>query len=367
MVWNTNINPTGRVDTGTFNKWLAEKSKPLFRKSLMLAIMQENGNITYNDTAKAFEWGIQHSRRIPAAHDPYSQDSTFPQTNPIATAELPIRMYKLGESVVEIEKLQTGGPEDKMKYIGNITQEVHEDFMEAFPGFLWKDGNATGSDDMHGLLTLFGTTSSPLTNGRVGDVAGEYAGHSMAYGVFGGGWDAPASSAFPYCDDSDKCEYNYHNWTPFHVDVTNTGWASTTNGWYYDWREILSFMFGYMGVLNGNRPDIAIVNTQWLLDCKRSIEDNERFEITQNSLAAKAGFKTVTYEDVEITDDFYCPAGKGVVLTYEKMRLRSLQSQLIGVNEDFNIESDTDRISMKFYGNMQFVEPSAFGLLSELT
>jgi hypothetical protein len=269
----------------------------------------------------------------------------------------------MGESRLKIEKLMTGTPEDRIKQIGNLVQECMEDFKEGFPALLWGDGNATGSNAMHGLQTLLGTTNSVIANGLVGDVTGTYAGKSMQFGVFGGGWDPPAGQAFPFGTG----DFEYHAWTPWIWDVTNAAWADTTKDWENNWQEILSTAFDQMGAKNKIRPDIVIVNTQWKTQAKNSLNEKERFEITQNSLAAKLGHKTLTYEDIEITDDYDCPADSGVILTYDQMNLKSMQPQLIAFDEDWNIESRADRLALDFYGNMQFISPSAFGWLKELT
>lgn len=368
MAWQTNIDPTPRVDTGTITEWLADNSEPLFRNSLGLAVLRKNGGIAYNQKGKSFEWGIYHDRARASAYDPYSdQPATFARRNQIATAELPIRALRMAESVLEIEKIQAGGSGSRMKYVLNRLERLHKDFMEDIPAHMWADGNATGSNDLHGYDTLFGTTSAAVSDGYVGNVAGDYAGHSMAYGVFGGGWTAPSSSAFPFVGTASECDYNYHNWTPFHVDTTNALWSGTTDTWAACWKEQLRFMFGHMANLNKQRPDIVVVSEKMLQDAKGSLESNERFDVNTNTLAAKMGFNTVSYEGIEIVSDFYCPDGQGIALTYDKMKFLCATGQLITTNEEFDIDNDTDKMKLKLYGNLQFVEPCAFGLLSSLT
>lgn len=357
------IEPTQRADVGLINLWLKEKSEMLFKKNMLLEIMEQQGLVQYNVKTKAFEWEIKYKRREPQAVDVSQPFTSFPQTNTRGTAELPMRSYFMGESRLKIEKLMTGTPEDRIKQIGNLAKEAMEDFREGFPALLWGNGNETGSNAMHGLTTLQGTTSAVISDGVVGDVTGSYAGHSMQFGIWGGGWDAPSGQAFPY----GQGDYQYHTWTPWLWDVTNTKWGGDTADWVGNWRNVITTAMDQMGAKNKIRPDIIILNTSWLTDMKNSLVTNERFEITQNSLATKLGYGTVTFEGIEITDDYDCPADTGVLVTYDQLGLKSMQPQLIMLEEDYDIESRSDRMALDFYGNMQVKSPSAIGFMQNIS
>jgi len=345
------------LNTSTLVNYMREKVQPIFRRSVFMAGLRENGCLTFNNSGKQMEWHPTVIRAELTAADPYNVSIAFPSRNREIICQLPWRSYNLGEKITKFDKLANQGSKVQfVKLVDHIVTQMSQDFTHRFGHKLYVDGNAAAtSRDIHGLQSC--TSNDGTVTGYVGDNDDTYAEKSTALGDLGGDWSGtwPAGTG----------DYEYHAWTPMIVDVNNSNFSGDT--WKENWQEAMNFLFSYMGRLNDREPDVCILNTDWVRQAKDSLTDYDRFEVSANTRMSNLGHKGLLYNGVELYHEYACPSSLGFCFNWDNLELRSMQSDLIGTMNDFDIESTEDLKALDFYGNMQIWLPSGIGVLAEVS
>lgn len=357
------IEPTGRINTQVLNAYIRKQIEPVFRRSVLLAMLRSRGLISYNNDGKNIVWFPRFRKRTITAGDGNPVSIQFPRTQVYKEATLPWRQYQMGESVTKFEKLVGQKKETAIfKIYETALKQMSKDFVDDFGPKLYGDGNATGSKDLHGFDSCL-AVSGTVTNSLIGDPADTYAGLSTALGNYGGDWTPDSGGGFP----TGTGDSIYHAWSPLVVDYTNTGWVAGTKTWPNTWQEVLGYALTYMTNIQNREPDILVLNAALLNQAKQSLESTQRFEITQSSDVTKLGFKTLMYENLEIVTEYGVPDAVGYLLSWDALELKSMQSQLVATETDFDIATSTDLIAMDAYCNLMIETPAWLGKVEAVT
>ncbi len=355
------IDASPRIAVSTLNKHIRKRVEPVFRTEVLLGGMKAAGRVTYNNTGKAMDWRVRFRRRQIVAGDGNPVSISFPSVNTKKTASLPWRQYQLGENVTKYEKL-VGQTSDValFKIVEEATRELTDDFNADFPLKLFGDGYATGSKDIHGLESIFsgitaaggGTGSSLPTSGDT------YGGIDMSLGFYGGSWtgDWPVGTG----------DEEYHFFTPLVVDVGDSFFSGTAT-WAQNWQAAIRYLTTYGETLQKTHYDLLLLNPELLRTAKDSLEEKERFIVTQKSGLTDIGFKTLQFEGLELTQSYGVPADVGYGLRWDKMELKSMQGQLFASAKDDDITTSTELIAMDFYGNLMVDSPAYLAKLHDKT
>ena len=113
--------------------------------------------------------------------------------------------------------------------------------------------------------------------------------------------------------------------------------------------------------------DTCLINTDLLRQAKDSLRANERVVLTPKSKLVDLGFKTISYDGLEIADDYDVPDLTGYLFSWENIELHSMQDQLVAYERDKKIETSDDLYSADFYGQMRFESPALFGKIYSVT
>lgn len=352
---------TAVQNTSTLNKYIKSQIDPIFRSSVVMGGLEAHGCITYGkkNSGKSLKWRPRVKRRSIKAADPNGVSITFQPTNTRMEVSLPWCSYNLGERVSKMDKLINQG--DDVQYVNHVEDTIDglsEDFREDFSSKIYIDGSATGSNDVHGFETMF-SVNGLVTDGRVGDPDGTYAGKSTALGYLGGNW----TGTFP----SGRGKTHYHAWSPLVVDYNNDGFDATSHAWSGQWQQVLNFAVAHLGRLQKAKPDIALINTDMLIEAKDSLRASERFIATPKSKMTDAGFVTIMFENLEIADEYNVPDETGYLFSWKNIELKSMQNQLVELDDDHITASSVDIYAADFYGQFKFNAPSQFCKLAAIS
>lgn len=335
----------------TTNKFIRKETLAMIRKRMFLALLQSRGNILYGQSGTNIQWPIRHKRN---SLNPFGDgdSSTFGRTNKRKKAILPWRAYTMPESINKIDKLMNRGNEAIIKLWSNKTQEMMDDFKDALPYELINiDGNlAANVKRVHGLESVFSAT---VNAGKfVGINNDTYAGLSTARGSVGGG--SMVSGDWPTGVISGP-EYDF--FTPLVVDYTNTGWAATTKTWINTCNEVLRFAIVNTQRNSSSLDMFLLGKTLWTGFLNAQTNQQVQVKRGNDSTLVKLGFTSVNFDGVDLAWEDTVSGTVGYGLSFDKIKLHSMQSQLIEISEDFDIETSSDRILLDSYLQLQIESP----------
>lgn len=346
---------TAVQNTSTLNRYIKSKVDPIFRKSVLMGGLKAHNRITYGpakNSGLVLKWRPRIKRRQINATDPNAVSISFPATNTRMEVELPWISYNLGEKITKMTRLVNAGNDVQyVNHIEDVIKGLSEDFIDDFSTKLYTDGAATGSHDIHGFESMF-SVNGLVSDGKVGNPNDTYAGKSTALGYLGGSW----TGIWP----SGTGRHQYHAWSPLVVDITNANFTGTSHTWAGQWQQVLNFGVAHLGRIQSMEPDIALINTDLMIEAKDSLRAAERFVATPKSKMTDVGFKTIMFENLEIATEYAVPTGVGYIFSWENIELKSMQKQLVALEDDHLIESSDDVYAADFFGQMVFNAPSQF-------
>jgi len=346
------FSPSAQLDTSTLNNWLTEKVEPIFRKSVFMGGLKAHGRISYKNSGKTLIWHPRVKRHKISAADAYNVAIAFPAFPRKIKAELEWVSYNLGEKLTKFDRLaNAGGKVQLANLFGDMLTVMSEDFTDDLAEKAYSNGGAAGSLELMGMESMF-AINGLIANSFLGDPNDTYAGHDTDLGAIGGDWTGT------YPDGAGDAEYCA--WSPFVFDINNSLYGGTTNTWADCWQQILNRVQAYMGRLQRFKPDIFLCDTDLLVQAGDSLLDKERFIATPSSKLVSSGFKTLMFNNLEVADEYACTPGAGYAFRWEDIELRSMQSQLVGYDNDHVIESSEDLKAIDFYGQMKFQTPARF-------
>lgn len=355
------LSPSATASAAAINKRIKTIAEPLIAKSPVFAMVQQKGNMEMNCGGLAIEWPVRYRRRsITAGSSPLQV--YYPEFNRLLKAEVPYRVYNLGEGLTKFTELAIKN--DPNSYIGNALDTAMkwttEDFMKDLAYRVYVDGAATGSYDIYGFESLFGA-SAVASDARVGTPTGSYAGVTCTLGTYGGSWTAETDEAWPTGSGSD----NYGFWAPLEIDTTNTKWSDSTKTFAKNWQEQVSWAIAMMESRNDESPDSVLLTPHMWQQARNNVLNNQRFELTTNKDKIEAGIKAMTLEGIDFITDgrIVDGAGTGVgyLVTFSKIRVCCMGSQLVETDRDFDLTTKNRQWHLDSHLNMAFESPCYFG------
>jgi len=358
------VEPSTRVSVATLDKYIPQLAEPLYHKHVLPAMIRERGREVMNSHGTSLKWQVD-MKRVGGQWTAPNVKTDFVQVNRMREATLPWRMADKGESVTKMERLMQGNGTDKkvvLQNVVNILKRSVADFTDWFAEQLFVDGTASATNRaIYGLPSIFNGTATANGSSLTANwaTADSYAGLLKKLGSYGGSWTGtyPAGTG----------DYQYHAWTPLYVDTSNSNWGEDTNTWQYVWQDLLSYMNTYQTVLQKRSFDLFLLEPSLLLAAKKSLQPNQRFEITQNSEISKLGFRVLNYEGVDLMTGYGPPSGTLYALDFDALELHSMQNQMFVTAEDQTIDASTKEYKVDYYGQLKCEAPSFLGCAASET
>ena len=342
-----------RVVYTTIDDFLRGDVPVIFRKRRFLAMLEEYKRVVFNCSGKQLNWKPRiYRNRTQGITD--GTTVAFPQVNRHTEATLPYRGYVLSESITKMERLMNRGAPAIIKIYMDLTRMMLEDFRDDLcPNLINVDGNAAGSTlKMHGLESFLSQSGS-VTNG-IAVNNDTYAGLATALAGLGGSWTGTWPAGY---GDSE-----YDAWSPLNLDYNDTAWTGTAT-WVSDCVNVLRF-----GITSAQRNaehlDTILLERSLYNDLLNTVDANERIMVSrapESSRMVRMGFHDVINidgTDVSWEDGLTANTGYGV--TWDRMELCSMQSQLIVTEKDVDLPSFSSRFALDCYGNLRVDSPKYF-------
>jgi len=365
------ITMDARIRGAVIDAHLKEVVAPIYTRNPIVAMVKDRGRLAFKKDLKriglTWKWRVRYKLRTMRSGDATAPTYRFVKMNTKRWASLGWRHCWITEATTRLEELISQNPATA---VGDVLQEAideaGEDFLKQFPNTFWNDGNSAGNTEPHGIESFMNATAA-LSDGYVGSPNDYYANLYTNLAYYGGAWSAPSGEAWPICDDVDSCSPTYHFWAPLILDVTNTKWNDATKTWAANWQEQLMFAQDYMGNVQDEDIDLFLIHSQMMTAAKLAVQGLQTFEVTQNSPLTKLGHRTLNYNGTELMTGHGVPAGCGYGLTWDNIKLLSLQDQLLATDKDLDIETTTRRHLFTYYGNWEFKSPAKFVKFVSLT
>lgn len=357
------IEATARIDTNILNRYLRNRAEAVMRRSVTMREIKRRNRISFRTrVGKTLEWRVRYRRRKITAGLGTAVSISFPQTPIRKVMSLPWRHYQLGESVSYYETLLSQDPETALfPIVAEVTETTADDFLEDFRLKLYGDGNAGTGRDLHGFDSFTHYTGL-VASSAAAACDDNYAGQSTALNQSG---DWPVGDWPKGTGDTEYC-WN----TPLICDVNNSLFTGYASGLSATWQQALRWVTTWGSALQQANYDQLVLCSDWYNIFRDSLEGDERFVVTSNSGSGKTdvGFKTLSFEGLDIDHEYGCPDNSGYFWRFDKFELACLTRQLVEMMTDTDIEAGGEKLfAFQFYGNAMFETPSSFAKLVEAT
>ena len=346
----------------TTNKFVRTWTLAMMRMRVMLEMARKACNITYDGEGQNYQWPVK-MKRTPLEGNADGDTNTFARRDKGKKAILPMRSYKLTESINEADKLMNKGDSAIVKLWNDKAKELTGDFNDQFPvELVTTDGQASGNEKkFHGLATLFtGNTSS--AGNLVAVNVPSYAGLSTARGNYSGS----ITGTWPTGVISGP---DYDFFSPLHIDTSNTGWTASTKTWQYNAPEQVRFAI-INTERNGDRLSYIVADKQNYRLFLDALDEKEKINVQKGageSQMVKSGFTAVNYDGVDITWGDELASGTAFGICNNAFKIVSWQGQLLVIKTDYDIETASDRILAQCYGNLVYLNPRALCYFSAVS
>lgn len=325
-----------------------EITTTVMRKKLFLRNLQERGRITYDGEGKNHTWPVRFKRTglTPIAD---GDTNTFSQIDKRKLATMPYRAYTAAQSLNKFNKVANKGEAALVKIWANIVDELIDDIRYFFNQKLIQiDGNAAGfSKEVHGYESLF-NKGSASGNNKTYLPNGTYATIPQTLGTYGGsvtGGTWPEGTVDP----------QYDFWSPLILSATGSGWASATKTFAANSIEQMRYLI-VNTERNGDTIDCILMAKDFYQSHLLNLDSKERSTISKGtSPKGESGFgfgSGVNQEGVDIIWDTDVAPSVAYGVNFSELELKSWQSQLFMSTLDNDVETNSDRVLLDFYGNL---------------
>lgn len=340
-----------RVLSTTIRNYLRDVEVNIMRNRRLLAMLRENGRISYKWSGEQMEWRVQY-RRVPMTGYADMDVVTFSRQDRWKIANLDWRGYSIADAMSKKEKLMNKSDEAIIKLYSETTELLVQDIEDAFCEEYYVDGTtAANSKKMHGIESFLATGGSVTVAAGYKAPSQTYAGLKTDLGNYGGTW----TGSWP--DGVGDTTQSYDFWSPILLDYTHaTAWSDGVT-WANNCRQVLR-----VGIIKAQRNkakkgqlEFILVDDAMYRQLLDKVTGSERIIVDrgEKSKLTYLGFRDVINLDgVDVTWEYGIPAATGYGFNTMQMETRSLQDQLF-VNDgpDYDPVTKTWRFAIDFFGN----------------
>jgi len=353
------------IANSTTAAYVAGRQNNMLRDHPLLDLLRSKGKIIKQNGGDSRIWSSKHKQK-PLQTMADLTAVTFQRTNRNVQHQLPPRGLFLSDAISWWSKQINTGKPALINLVSSMVEDLMEDFEDQFPAKLWASGNASGSQEIHGIDSFTSTSGALAGNDKVGQCDAEYAGQSCAQGVKAQ-WD---STNWP--EGTGKPGYAYNS--PLVQDV-NVSYSGATNNWAGNCLRAMKY--ATLRQANRNKAlDCWFLTTSAYETASNLLETREQIR-HERGKSAEPMFEgglgpAFKYENVLVKTGYGIPESgtdtRGAYTTYgygvrasgkDDMEIRHWSPSLIyKFPWDFSIETMSDRLLLVSMCNL-FCKPSA--------
>jgi len=320
-------------------------------------MMKKKGRFIFNHTHPLIKWKVKYHQPDSEVYVP-NLAMQAPQENLYEEATLPVRGRYFARSIDYLNRLYSQGSNVKLDFWQELLKEGPKALLRNMCQDLYQiDGNATGyTYQFHGLPSFLGTTGSAINDTEFFYPSDTYAGLSTVLTNYGG-----SHSYFPLSASPKACFFS-----PILSDYNATGLqplpsGQTAHSWTTQWRDAMSRASTYLMQRQGKKVDTWVCPPDLWLNAKKSIELSEGVYLERgadSSLAISLGYKSFTYDGVDVVQDQDVPTGVCYGLHWESITFVSPQAQLVARFKEFEAERLNEARYFALFGNFRIETPA---------
>lgn len=320
--------------------YMKEISDQTIRNRYLLAKLEKAGRIVLNMHGYELNWNAKYRRHPVIA---YGDDNTldYSRQNLYRQATLDWRGYKTTDKITRMEEKMLGGTSQIVNRGAEMIQEMTKSIRTELGKEFYTDGNASGNEKrLCGVGTFTGYTT-PASTDRIAQPDDNYANLDTDVGAEGT-WssdmttkpNATLGTDWPYGSGSE--EYDY--WSPKIVNASASTWGTGATTWAANCEHVLRATQAWLthGGGQDDKPSIALLNTEWMVDFKNKISARQRV-LVEHREAQDLGFSDVlNFDGLAVQAEFDVPSQTAYVFNLEQMALLSLEDELIHAHGPFD-------------------------------
>ncbi len=272
--------------------------------------LKKRAHIESGLTGQNLTWNINGGRHQMAAYDD-AESVTITRKKHEFQAVLPWAFLAVTDAITRDEIAMAGSDTALRRVNKDLLERMKKSFQSRLNAqALTQDGNAVGTNVLHGAETFLGATT--ISGAALAIPSDTYAGLSTA------------SGGITTIDDPEP-----NAWTPKIVNYTFTGWAVTGQTWRLNCRQALTFAHDQLTKGNepSDRPDLGVLHRTMFSDLKDVLASTQRLVVsgeapTNIGLGIPGG---VEYDGVEYIFDADQTAAVGHILNFNDIYLDVLQ------------------------------------------
>lgn len=273
--------------------------------------LKKRGHIESGLSGVNCTWNVNGGRHEMAAYDD-AEVINITRKKHEFQAVLPWAFLKVDDAITRDEIAMAGSDNSFRRVNKDMLERMKKNFTTRINAqALTQDGNASGTNVLHGAETFFGATG---TTARFQTASDTYAGLSTA------------SGGISTIDNADP-----KAWTPVCTNYTWTGWNSTGATWRANARESLTFTKDQITFGNApdEQPDLTIVDRTMFSTLKDVLAATQNLYVVGSPNASGTtglGIPgAVEYDGLEVIFDADQTANTGFMLNFHQIYLDVLQ------------------------------------------
>lgn len=349
------------VVKATAPKYIKGATDLTIRRRLVLAMLNQSGNIAYNVKAPKLIWDVE-CREPRGRFLSGGERSQFTTHDAYEQLEIDHAEFEYTDKMARrTQQLNSNSPQQIVDIGGRIMERLTEQCTKQLGKQFYAD-NTSGSNTS--MLTGIESFMKPHASATATDkiivpsATATYGGKNIGLGALGGTWSANGTAnssvtANDWPEGSGSAEYDYMAPKMFNY-LAN--WGGSANTWEANScrilrrsKEILLHTGG-----EGSAPVAHLLALDLYNAFRDHLEARERLQVSD--YARTLGFPDVlTYEGAIVSPDFDCPSGKGYGVSLSDMSLYSVNDQLFCTDgPTWTTEDQASLFLVMFFGNWKW-------------
>ena len=308
----TGVTYYGRINTNIIaHYFLNEVWEATTNHRPYFMALKKRGHIESGLTGTRCDWNVNGGRHQMAAYDD-AEVINITRKKHEFQASLPWAFLTVTDAITR-DEIAMSGPDTSFRRVNkDMLERMKKNFQTRINAqALTQDGNASGTNVLHGLESFFATTGA---TGKLQTPSDTYAGLSTA------------SGGITSIDDADP-----KAWTPVTANYTHTGWNVTGATWRANAREVLTYTKDQITFGNApdEQPDLTIMDRTMFSTLKDVLAATQNLYVvgspTGTGTTGLGIPGAVEYDGVECIFDADQTAGVANMLNFHNIWLDVLQ------------------------------------------
>jgi hypothetical protein len=348
----------------TIVNYLREEEVASLRRYMVLAAIEQRGNVRMNMAGRGVEWEVSYRLHKPTGNNGETPRS-FSRQNLWKNASLEYRGYQATDVLYRKELLENRGTSALINVAGKMASRLQTSIEQYLAQEVWIDGSAAGNElRYHGLESFMGNNGTiKVDDGtqRAANAADPfafpsdtYAGLSTQLGSYGG---SQLEGVWPY----GKADSEYDFYSPILVNTTSTYFGAST--WAANCIKALreGLHTAKRNDTKEDAIDLIVMDRKLYTDFLNAYEDKQRFIVSKENGLKSLGFTTVEFDGVEVGTEYGVPANTAYGLAIGNIELLNMEGQMFNSEGPFYDEiSNSYRYVVSTLGNLKFKSPRSF-------